>query len=149
MPADGTVKNLDLSQTLPLMKTFMFDTTLNAFQADSAGAVYQIAQFTMPFYGDIIYHGYFKIQTNAAGIQAPDAVQIWSGSTPAPTTAPYSTWRTAGGSGYAETQVPLFALWTGVGSGTTVTVQGYVGNGSGGISITVIRAAGIVFCTKT
>lgn len=149
MPADGTVSGLHLSQSLPLMKTFMFDTVINAAQADFAGAIYQIAQFTMPFYGDVIYHGSFKIQTNAAGIQAPDGIQVHSSSTPAPTTAPYSTWRTAGGSGIAISQVPLFAAWTGVASGTTVTVQGYIGNGSGGISLTVLRAAGIVFCTKT
>jgi hypothetical protein len=131
------------------MKMFTFDTVLNAVQADSVGAIYQIAQFTMPFYGDMVYHGSFMLQTNVAGIQAPDAIQIWSGSTPAPAIAPYSTWRTAGGSSFAIAHAPLLASWVGVASGTTVTVQAFVGNGSGGMSITVIRASGIMFCTKT
>lgn len=149
LPDLEKVSGLGLAEPLPLSKLIMFDTVLNAAQANAAGAVYQLAQFTMPFLGDVVLNGTFKLQTNSPGVQAVDGVQISTTSTPAPYTNPYSTWRTAGGASFAVTHVPILAYWSAVTRNTVVTVQGYVGNGSGGIAITVIRATGMIMCCKT
>jgi hypothetical protein len=149
MPADATVSGLHLGQALPIMKPVMLITTLNLAIANSASATFIIGTFTMPFYGDMAYQGSLRIDTAAAGIQQPDGIAISASSVPVPTGGTPTTWRTEGGPGYAVAMIPIMGTWTGVASGTAVTVRAFVQNGGGGIGITVVTAAGVMFCTKT
>lgn len=149
MPADVTASGLHLAQSLPLMKPIMLYADLSVTLAASQQQIFIIGTFTMPFYGNMLYQGTLNMRTNSAGLQAPDPVGISAASVPAPTDSSPSTWRTEGGSGYAEASVPLVGWWTGVAAGTPVTVRASVTNGSTAITTTVFRASGVMFCTKT
>jgi hypothetical protein len=149
MPTDATVSGLHLAQTLPIMKPFPLITTLNLAIANGASATFIIGTFTMPFYGDMVYQGTLRLDTAAAGVQAPDGILISALSVPAPSQNSPATWRTEGGPGYAVAMVPIIGSWVGVASGTAVTVRAFVQNGTGGIGINVVLSAGVMFCTKT
>jgi hypothetical protein len=131
------------------MKPFSFDAQINTTMADGAYQIFQIAQFTMPFYGDMVYVGSIKIQMNAPGIQAPEWIRVHESSTPAPTIRSEAGWRSAGGASFPTSHVPLLASWVGVAAGATVTVNASINNGTGGISIGVYNAPGIMYCFKT
>jgi hypothetical protein len=150
MPADATVSGLHLAQSLPIMKPFPLITTLNLAIANAASATFVIGTFTMPFYGDMSYQGWLRIDTAAAGVQQPNNIIISALSVPAPTSSPAAQWRTEGGPGFAvNSSIPLIGSWVGVAGGTAVTVRASVTNGGGGIAITVVLSCGIMFCTKT
>jgi hypothetical protein len=149
MPADADVSGLHLAQPLPLMKPFALWTELSLSIASAALTIPTIGSFTMPFFGDMVYQGWLQIRMNSAGVQQPSPIAVALESSPVPSFAPRAIWRTEGGPGYAEGTVPIIASWSAVAANTAVTVRAYVQNGTGVPGLTIVRAVGIMFCTKT
>lgn len=147
---DGTLTNLDLDQALPLTVAFTFDDEI--FNSIGVGVLFNraIAQFAMPFYGDIVFQGWVQVETMSAGIQQVNAwVANGAPSNPFPVSYPQSAWRTEGGSDVAVQNMPLLASWTAVPKGTSVVVGVSVQNGTGGPALLIDQYMGIAYCTKT
>jgi hypothetical protein len=149
MPADGTVSGLHLAQSLPLMKTFTFETVFQMVLPANTSAVYQIGSFTMPFFGDMVFQGSFQIYTYSGASQQVDFLQMDSSSNPPPPFHPHSSWRCNNTGGYGHVHIPFTASWTAVPASTAVVLRAYMTNGIGVPNIQVVLANGLMFCTKT
>jgi len=145
---DGTLNQLHLDLALPLTVPYVFyDGSAATVIPTTSTATWPMMQFRMPFYGDVVFQGWVQMQTSP-GVQQVDTA-IDARSTPAPTTNPYTTWRTEGGPGQTVLVVPVMANWVNVQPGTLVDIILYINNGSGGPSLQLGRTFCVAYCTKT
>lgn len=145
---DGTLSNLDLAMT-PLTVPYVFGQNLSTATAIGFGVTttVDLAEFRMPFYGDVIYQGWVRMVLSP-GIQQVD-IRVDPLGAPAPAFCPYAQWRTEGGAGDSITMMPILASWGSVAPTTLVDINLVVANGYGSPGLQIDNYFGVAYCTKT
>jgi hypothetical protein len=145
---DGSLTNLHIGQALPLTIPYVsWDTGAANAIPNATSTVISMASFRMPFYGDVVFQGWIRMVVSQ-GIQAVN-IGVDASSTPAPTQAPWATYRTEGGTGQSIVMMPVLGTWTAVTPATLVTIRLWVDNGTGGPSLQMDNRFGVAYCTKT
>jgi hypothetical protein len=145
---DGTLTNLHLGQALPITRPYVFWNTGVANAIPNASSfITGMGSFTMPFYGDVVFQGWIRMVVSA-GIQAV-TIGMDASSTPTPTQAPWSYYRTEGGTGQSIIMMPVLATWSAVQPGASVSMQLWIDNGTGGPTLQMDNRYGVAYCTKT
>jgi hypothetical protein len=145
---DGTVSNLHLAQSQPLTAVFVARETVAAVLLNPGVSIIKhVMDFSMPFYGDVVVWGQIRM-TTGAGVQQVDIV-VDPSSTPAPTIAPQTNWRTEGGTDLNMVMMPFMATFPAKPLGWFLKIELFIQNGYGASQLQIDNYQMVALCTKT